>query len=186
MHYETLPEPRFAVEQVGGSEQIRVKARKQIFVLLFLPVWLTLWTMGGVTAVHQLLETGEWFLAFWLCAWAVGWVFAALTICWMIFGFETLRVVGGDLEIAQHMLRWSRRKLYPGGQVRNLQASEPPLSARFQPSFPLWGMKSGTVRFDYGARTIYAAAGLDAAEGQMIVERLNKRLPASVGRTPGP
>jgi hypothetical protein len=46
-------------------------------------------------------------------------------------------------------------------------------------------MKSGAVRFDYGARTIYAAAGLDAAEGQMIVDRLKKRLPAGVERTPG-
>jgi hypothetical protein len=39
--------------------------------------------------------------------------------------------------------------------------------------------RTGSVKFDYGPRTIYAAAGLDDAEGRLIVEQLSRRLPAS-------
>jgi hypothetical protein len=107
---------------------------------------------------------------------------AAGTIGWMLFGSETLRVISGDLEIAHHLLRWSRRRLYQGEEIRNLRSDQPSWQSRFQPSLPLFrGIKSGAVRFDYGARTIYAATGLDAAEGEMIIARLQKRLPSRVG-----
>ena len=37
--------------------------------------------------------------------------------------------------------------------------------------------RTGSVRFNYGARTIYLAAGLDEAEGRLIVDRLRRFLP---------
>jgi hypothetical protein len=43
----------------------------------------------------------------------------------------------------------------------------------------LSGAKTGSVKFSYGARTIYLAPGLDEPEGQMIVDRLRLLLPAS-------
>lgn len=178
--YEVLPEPRFTVKIVDGVEQIRIKARKQIFTLLFLSFWLVMWTIGGVTAAYQFVETHELFLAAWLCAWAAAWIFVTATIGWTLTGAETLRVTGGDLEIAYHLFTWSRRRLYRGDQIRNLRADQVPWMVRMQPEFPLlrkW--KGGAVCFDYGARTIHAAPGLDAAEGAMIVGRLLKRLPAS-------
>ena len=39
--------------------------------------------------------------------------------------------------------------------------------------------QGGAVQFNYGVRTIRSAAGLDEAEGKLIVERLKKSLPAS-------
>jgi hypothetical protein len=49
-----------------------------------------------------------------------------------------------------------------------------------QMSLPfLSGAKTGSVKFSYGARTIYLAPGLDEPEGQMIVDRLRLLLPAS-------
>ncbi|MDB5433646.1 MAG: hypothetical protein JWP35_4762 [Caulobacter sp.] len=179
MTYEPIASARFSIETKESGEQIRVKARRQIFPMLFLPVWLAGWTAGGVTAMGQVIHHFEPFLVLWLCGWAVGWVMVAGTLTWMFTGSETLRVVGSDLEVAQHALGWSRRWLYEGGRIRNLRvADQPAWPYRFQFQVPFLNLaRTGSVKFDYGPRTIYAAPGLDDAEGRMIVENLLKRLP---------
>jgi hypothetical protein len=179
--YEPIANARFAIEPTQGGEQIRVKARRQIFPMLFLPVWLTGWTAGGAAAIWQVIHQFEPFLVLWLCGWAVGWIAAAGTLAWMFTGSETLRIVGSDLEVAQHALGWSRGWLYEGARIRNLRvADQPPWPYRFQFQVPFLNIaRNGSVKFDYGPLTVFAAPGLDDAEGRMIIERLLKRLPAS-------
>jgi hypothetical protein len=181
LSYQPIANARFAVEPTEDGEQVRVKARRQVFPMLFLPVWLAGWTAGGVAVIGQLISRFQPFLAIWLCFWAVGWVAVAGTLAWMFTGSETLRVVGSDLEVARHALGWSRRWLYGGSRIRNLRvADQPGWPYRFQLQMPFLNLgRSGSVKFDYGPRTIYSAPGLDDAEGRMIVERLSKRLPAS-------
>jgi hypothetical protein len=176
--YEAVKPPRFEVEQELGGERIRIRARRNIFVLLFLPLWLTGWTAGGVAAIGQFLRTGQPFLVIWLCGWATGWAFAGGTLAWTIWGSELIGVTGGDLEIGHRLLGWTRTRLYRGSEVRHLAAAETPFLYRFQLSLPLlMRARSGAVKFSYGGRTIYAAQGLDEAEGRMIVERLLRHLP---------
>jgi hypothetical protein len=178
--YEKVAVPRFVVEPTEAGEQVRVRARRQVFPMMFLPVWLAGWTFGGAMAISQFISQFQPFLAIWLCFWAVGWVVVAGALAWMFTGSETLRVVGSDLEIAQHAMGLSRRWLYEGTQIRNLRvANQPSWPYRFQLQMPFLNIaRTGSVKFDYGPRTIYAAPGLDDAEGQMIVERLRNRLPA--------
>ena len=182
MQYEALKPPRYLVEDTGSGETIRIKATRPVFPLLFLPVWLAAWTVGGIAAITQFLQHFEPFLLFWLCGWALGWVFAAGSIGWMLFGSEMLRVVGRDLELGFQIAIWSRRKIYEGSQVRSLRActqSNPMLSA-FRFSVPFFGgARYGSIQFNYGARTLYAASGLDEAEAQSIVGRLLRRLPST-------
>jgi hypothetical protein len=182
-NYEPIAKERFEVEPTSdGAERIRIRARRPIFPLLFLPIWLVGWTVGGVVAIRQVMTAFEPFLMVWLCGWAFGWIVAAGTIVWMFAGSETLRIVGSDLEVAHQALGWSSRRTYQGSQIRNLSVG--PQTA-WQSSFTLPGpfakaARIGSVRFDYGPRTIYVASGLDEAEGRMIVERLARRLPRTV------
>ena len=181
--YEPIARARFAVEQTQDGEQIRIKAPRQLWPMLFLPVWLVGWTFGGVAAFAQLLARFEPFLVFWLCGWALGWVMVAGTLVWMFAGSETLRVVGSDLEVAQQALGWKRRWLYRGDEIRNLSvASQPAWPFRFNWQVPFRSARGGAVKFNYGPRTVYAASGMDDAEGQMIIERLSGRLPVSATR----
>jgi hypothetical protein len=183
--YEPIDNPRFTIAQTPEGEQIRIKPRRQIFLMLFLPIWLAAWTAGGVAAIYAISTRFEPFLLVWLCGWAVGWIFAAGTLVWMAAGAETLRMIGPDLEIGHHILGVSRRWLYQGSQIRRL-------SAAAQPGWPYnyyaWQLpfsrrgRFGSIKFDYGARTIYAAPGLDEAEGAMIVTKLAKRLPPTARR----
>jgi hypothetical protein len=186
MAYETLGKERFVVDRSGPVEMIRIKARRQVFALLFLPVWLTGWTVGGVVAISQVLHEFSLFLCLWLCGWAVGWVFAAGTIAWMLMGAETVRVVGKDLELGTEIGPWKRNKLYQGAQLRDLRAAPANPLANFQMSGPFMRqMQGGAVQFTYGARTVRLAAGLDEAEGKLIVERLKKALPGSATASDG-
>ena len=178
--YEAIRPPRFIVETVDGRERIRIKAQRSIFAMLFLPFWLTGWTVGGIAAITQLMQRFDLFLLIWLCCWALGWIAATVVLAWMFFGSEILTVTGSDLEIRRSIPGWSRRKLYRGSEIRGLRASAPPAwPYRNQINLPFQSMRTGSVQFSYGARTIYAAAGLDEPEGTMIVERLAKRLPPS-------
>jgi len=165
---------------VDGVERLRIPYRKQWFVMLFLPFWLTLWTFGGIAAMSTLFTHFEPFLIVWLCLWAVGWAFAASQLIGQ-FGAERVSAPNGDLEIRGGLGPLSRTWRYRGGTIRNLQADAPQ---------DLWGNgmrtwqvpfwlrpKTGVVRFDYGARTVYLGASLDEPEGREIVAWLAKRLP---------
>jgi hypothetical protein len=181
MAYEPLGKPRFVVDESGQVELIRIKARRQVFALMFLPIWLAGWTVGGVFAITAVVRQFNLFLVLWLCGWALGWVYASATIAWMLFGSETLRVVDRDLELGFSIGPWAGRKVYQGSQVRDLKSSpqiDPYGAFRFNTPF-MPRTQGGAVQFTYGGRTIRAGAGLDEAEGQLIVARLSRRLPAT-------
>ena len=177
--YEPLGKERYLIEQKGDGEQIRIKAQRHIFALLFLPVWLAGWTVGGIAAITQLLSHFQPFLLFWSVGWALGWMVVASTILWMAIGSETVRIVSGDLEVAQHMLGFSRRRLYEGRMIRHLAvAGQSAWPYGFSWQMPFFGNgRNGAIRFDYGARTHRLAVGLDESEARQLVERLAKRLP---------
>lgn len=176
MTYVPVGKERFSVEHTARGEQIRVKASKQIFVMLFLPFWLAGWTAGGIAAIYEITREFQLFLLFWLCGWAVGWLFAASQLAWMFTGSETLARVGGDLEIAHHALGYSRRWQYQGSQIGNMAvAVQPAWPYRFRWQIPFFrSSQSGSIRFDYGARSVFAASGLDEAEAALVVQRLTR------------
>lgn len=179
--YEPVAKERFTIERTLHGEQIRIRAPRQIFVMLFLPIWLVLWTFGGVAAVYALVTHFELFILFWLCGWAVGWIAAAGSLAWMFAGSETITVVGSDVEIAHHALGLSRRWLYQGSQISHLSATaQPAWPFHFNWQLPFVRLpRNGSVKFNYGPRTIYAAPGLDEGEARMIIANIAKKLPAS-------
>jgi hypothetical protein len=180
--YEPIAKARFTVEKSPRGEVIRIKASRQVFVMLFLPLWLVGWTFGGGAAIYALFTQFQFFLLFWLCGWAVGWVAAAGILLWMFAGSETISLVGLDIEIAHCALGFSRHWLYQGSGIKHLSvANQPawPFQFRWQVPF-IRTPRNGSVKFDYGPRTIFVAPGLDEGEAQMIVEHLARRLPTTV------
>ncbi|MDE3175322.1 MAG: hypothetical protein KGM15_04335 [Pseudomonadota bacterium] len=172
--------PRFRVEAAAdGGQRIVVPARRSLFLMAFLTVWLAGWSFGGAAAMARMWADFSPFLAFWLCGWALGEAGVIATLAWMAAGRETIRAAGADLEISAELLGFVRRRLYRGAHIHNLSAAgSPELFARRRLDNPmLWAPASGGVKFVYGARTVYAGVGLDEAEGAMIVDLLKRRLP---------
>jgi hypothetical protein len=154
--------------------------RRNWFLLAFLSLWLAMWTVGGITAMGQFVTTGEPFLAIWLCAWALGWGFAASTVATQIWGAEIIRASRTDLEVTKGAGPLRRKWRYRADTIRNLSSCKP--------SGDMWGMRemqtpiwmrnrSGAVKFDYGAETVFIAAGVDEPEGRVIARWLAQRLP---------
>ena len=179
--YEPIGRERFVIEQTSRGEVIRIKAARQIFAMLFLPFWLVMWTLGGGAAFYALFTQFQFFLLFWLCGWAVGWVAAAGTLVWMFAGSETITALGPDVEVGHQALGLSRRWLYQGSQIRNLSvAVQPAWPFQYRWQIPFVRTRNGSVKFDYGPRTIFIAPGLDEGEARLIVERIARKLPMSV------
>jgi hypothetical protein len=175
-------EPRAArhrVEMVDGVEQLRIPVRRQWWVLLFLPLWLILWSAGGVMAIVELSRDFSAFLLLWLGGWAVGWLFVGATLASQWFGAEILRVAGGDLEVCHRIGPVRRTWRYHGDAIRGLQRWFPETGYMWGRWAPPLGVRppSGSVRFDYGARSVFLAAGVDAPEGVTIAAWLARRLP---------
>lgn len=172
---------RHRAEFVGGVERLRIPYRRQWFVFLFVPFWLLLWTFGGIAAIGEMAAHPNGFLAFWLCGWAAGWVFAASMLAAQ-FGAELVSAPNGDLEVSGGFGPVRRTWRYRGGTIRNLQSAVVPddpwgMGMRGWQT-PFWMRpRTGAVRFDYGAQTLYLAAGVDEPEGREIVAWLAKRLP---------
>ena len=180
--YEELKSARFSIESIGGVETIRIFARRNWLFLPFFSLWLVMWTIGGAGALATLFTRFDALLLLWLVMWALGWLFVASLVLWQIAGSEHLRLIGGDLEVGYSFPGFRTSRLYRGADIRSLSAATVSDVFAFlnatQPPFLLW-RKSGTIRFNYGARTIRAAAALDEAEAEMIVDFLRRRLPAS-------
>jgi hypothetical protein len=161
-------------------EQLRIPMRRNWFVLIFVSFWLCAWTVGGLTAIYQVSQKFDLFLIFWLGGWAIGWMFALATIGAQIAGSEILRVVGRDLEISVGVGRLRWRRLYRGDLIRNLRSCDPnPLGWPFRAQQNPFRPRAGSVKFDYGSQTVFAASASDEAEGRQIVDWLRPKLPRS-------
>lgn len=180
--FEPLPKARFKIEFVDGIEAITVRASRNWFIIPFICVWLTLWTLGGVAALSQLFSgEAQLFLSVWLVGWAIGWLFAASWLGWQLGG--KLRVALQEQAMIYHwtMPLVSKTKCYDAQQVKRLRVGRSMwpwgggfMNVSYPPFFP---MMPGSVQFDYGGRTMNLMPGLDEAEGQQIVEWLSQRLP---------
>ena len=186
--------PRFRLERAAdGGERVVIPARRNL-VRHGLHGGLVMWLDRGrdrgavepvrqVRAVHRdlVLRLGAWR------------AFVLASLVWMAVGKESLRVVRGDLEVGGR----KSPVLRVGGSIAaprcaiSRPASSLPIRSTGETDLPLlWQPASGGVKFTYGARTVYAAAGLDEAEGRLIVDWLKPRLPktaiARASRAPPP
>jgi hypothetical protein len=179
MHYESPGTARHMVALVNGTEEIRIPALRRWVVVLFLCFWLVMWTFGGLAGVFQLATEFSVETAIFLCFWAIAWLLVVLMLAWQLAGSEILCVRAGDLETGWRIFGIEKRRLFRGSDIRDLGVG-PPLvgfaSARFDYP-PIFTRQWGSIKFSYGARTIYLAPGVDEAEGRMIAEMLKKRLP---------
>ncbi len=181
MNYVPLGQARYVIEPTRDGEVLTIPAVRNIFVMIFLSVWLAGWTVGGIGAIGALLLTFEPFLVFWLMGWALGWLAASSTLAWLYTGKQILRFRGQDLEVCLKVFGFVWPKVYQGREIRELsvaQLDQWPMRRGPQLPFGILG-GSGAVQFTYGARTRFLAPGMDQAEAARIVEWLKKRLPGA-------
>src|SRR5204863_9141878 len=88
---------RISVEKDRSGLSITIKTYKNWFLVFFLPIWLTGWTVGGIAAIHALVRGPDRnpFLVVWLCGWFAGEILVTLNWLWNVFGREVVSVRAG-------------------------------------------------------------------------------------------
>jgi hypothetical protein len=167
MKVDPLPS-RSVSKRTSVGLEIRFPPPRNIFILLFMSVWLVGWTVGGINAITELVHSDkplstQVFLLAWLCGWTLGWVFVVGFILWSLAGEELLILGTQDLILRRSILSIGLTREYTLSHVKNLRFS----------TFP--GGRGGprqSLAFDYGAKTVRFGGGIDEAEATTVTSQL--------------
>jgi hypothetical protein len=131
--------------------------------------------LGSLTSKSPREGPPDLFLLAWLCGWTLGGAAAAYTWIWNVAGREIVTSTETTLSIARAPVPFPGRKDFDWSSVRNLRVS--PVVPSSENRSLVAGSKSGTVAFDYGARTFRFGDQLDEAESAILVEAILRRFP---------
>lgn len=182
--FEPLPAVRFNTEFVDGYEWIVARPPRKWFLILFLAVWLVMWTSGGGSVISE-VTAGEVsvFLFAWLIGWAAACVMVLLLLAWQFTGRLRLSVDGQALIYCWSLLHFTRTKRYDTQQIRALKTNSLVAQnshyAHSNSSLPFLPGSTGSIQFDYGGRSVTIMPGFDGSESRLMVNWLAKRLPAA-------
>jgi hypothetical protein len=189
----TVPAARATISESPDGLLISIPAKKNWPVIIFLGFWLMGWLLGEVTVIFQMLRghlshganlTGRvpanvgvrLFLMVWVTGWTIGGAFAIATWLWNLAGFEKVLLGTSTLTTRREVLGIGPSKEYELGSVSNLRVNMGASNVSYRrSSFQIFSGNSGTIAFDYGAKTFHFGMGLDEGEAQQIIERLESR-----------
>ena len=178
--------PRYALDVTAEGVRALIPARRSVFTLLFMCVWLCGWAFGEMHAIDELLSRSEKtpvpFLMVWLAGWTLGGALALAGVAWQLAGREIISIGSTTLEHRVEAFGMGRTRSYRLSDVKHLRATDNALSAFGSQAAwlpPITGSGFGPIAFDYGARTIRLAPALEEAEAKLLVNGLASRLPAT-------
>jgi hypothetical protein len=159
--------------------EIQISTPKNIFMLLFMPIWLTGWTIGGGVAMWQVISgqgKETWFLLVWLCGWLAGELFMLYAFLWSTFGKELITTEHGTINIKRSIFRYGLSKQYQTTKMSNLRASgffATMMSWNY--SMAYWGLTGGTVAFDYENKSVRFGINLNEDDANELVKTMKSR-----------
>lgn len=142
---------RISITKDDTGITVTIQSEKRRWLLAFLRVWLTGWTLGGITVIVGVI-TGkhrDLFIFLWLCIWVVLETTFMSIWLWTAFGQEVISIRNG--------LFTHRREVFGRGPVRTYQLRELSNLRTFGPfghghwsssGFEAYGMSGGTIAFD--------------------------------------
>jgi hypothetical protein len=123
---------------------------------LFLVIWFSLWTVGGILAIRGLV--------------------------WLAFGKVSIRVGSELLEVRRRSLGRGKTLRYDADMIRNLGLVHAPTGASLRPSQGQtfdFNPNSGPFIFRYGAETKRFGGDLSWAEARNLLPLIQEKLPAT-------
>lgn len=174
---------RAKISRNGNSLEVIIPVKKKWLAIFFTSAWLGLWSVGETVVGHAVfVNPGESvFLLLWLSVWTIGGMTAIVELLKLLTGQETIKADSGVLEISYQILFVTRVKRYQISDIKHLTTNltveddvwgwglryRPRLSSSFN---------EGVLKFDYGLKTIKFGAGIDEAEGRLLLELFKSNL----------
>ncbi len=169
------------VDTFQGLE-ITIPTKKNVLLILFLSFWLCGWLMGETFAIGAVgglwrsLNFAGLFILIWLCGWTIGGFFAIRTLIWNVIGKEILHFEQGQLTVQKQGAIFFKPSTYDLSEAKNFRVQEDKYGyggARRTGLAPLYD--GGTIRFNYGLKTLKIAGGVDEAEAEFILTKLKSK-----------
>jgi hypothetical protein len=159
--------------------EILIPAQKNLGVIIFLGVWLCGWAFGEIFAIITVLGGGtdtdigvKAFMLVWLFGWTIGGYFAFKMAIWSLIGKEIITVEHGQLTIDKKGAIFYSPKSYDVSDIKALRVQEDVYDSNNRRNTVNGFNNTGTIRFDYGMKTIKFGSGIDEAEAKAIIEKL--------------
>jgi len=97
---------------IVSASDIRISSPKNVFILIFMPVWLAAWTFAGAMVFWQVFSGQSkeaWSLVLWLLGWLAGELFVIYALLWGAFGYELITLEHGMITIKDAFLVMARQ-----------------------------------------------------------------------------
>jgi hypothetical protein len=136
-------------DEVDGIT-VRIKLVRNWPLILFLPVWLTFWTFGGIASIAATVTGQERdpIIYVWLCGWALGETYVVCLWLWAAFGEEIVSVRNDVFVYKRVVFGRGIARTHPVNEIFNLRASEFHGDRPGLFSIHHWEVGRGTVAVD--------------------------------------
>lgn len=168
---DPLAQGRAHVERLPEGLRIVIPAHRGWPALLFVAVWLGIWTVAGANSIGDLLAgrtEDEAFSVVWLGGWTLGLLFGCSMLAWRLLGREEIIVGSRAMTVVRRAGPYRRTLRFTRDRIAHLRTEADARAGR--------GVGGGSIAFDYGVRTHRFASTLDEAESRHIVELLRREL----------
>lgn len=181
------PRDRSVVADTAEGVVVSTPARKNWFILIFMPVWLIGWAVGGVAAASQLFAADSFrgesqlFLIAWLTLWTLFGLLALLLFLWTLLGVERVTFGAHSVSIRREVLGLGLTREYDFSHVHRLRVAPDSINL-FDPrsAIRFWGFGGGLIAFDYGSSTVRFGGGVDEAEANRVIGKIASRFPSII------
>ena len=180
------PSLRHRSEDLGNRLRITIPSIKKWPMIIFLAIWLTLWSFGGIFAMSAITRGKyEVFLILWLIIWFVGEITSIYQMMWQLFGQEKIEVTAESIVICQTILGIGQSKKYTREHIRRIRAD---VTGRIEPyALADEGVSlskgTGMIAFDYKEETIRMGIGIDEAEAKYLVAKIQRHYPEYINKS---
>jgi len=164
-------------EELQGLK-ISIPAKRNIFIFVFLVIWLAGWAIGETRVSLSLFSSkqplhGQMFSIVWLLGWTIAGIVTMYIWLWNAFGKEIILIDGYILSIKRDLFGFGQPKEYELSQIRTLRISPMVYNpSDFNSGLQFWGVGGGAIAFDYGSKTIRAGSSIDESEATYLVNRI--------------
>lgn len=171
---------RHRAEFLGEQFILHIPSRKPSAQVPYLLIWLIVWLFGWLTAVSTLIRVSlgrNLFMLAWVIFWTTSGLFAITTLLWLLFGEEVVALSDEQLSIKRQIFGIGKTKTFDTDGIKDFRVLPHPAAPTVCNSgrsnhIPLLWKMTGPMTFDYGTQTYRFGDGVDQAEAQQIVEKI--------------
>lgn len=164
---------RSKVSHEAGDLRISIPMKRS-WVILFILIWLTGWTYGGVEMGRKLFHQFDLFTLVWMCFWVFAECSAVYFMLRTLFGQDLVVATASEFRLSKQTLAIGYTKVYLVSEMRDL---------RFQPEIGSGkSRRASRIAFDYGAKTIGFAEDIEEAEAAELIILIKNQ--CSIRRSP--